>query len=136
MKKKLSVIQIILLAAAALLPLSDKMFEHHSYAILDMDFPQHSTNLSLQNMVQVQGFAPSILYTLFYVLVIATAIFLVASLFFPRLTEGRKAFAALPAGAALIGAVMIIIVHHHSERFMAGGVKVAVYATMGALGYL
>lgn len=142
MKKTLSLVQIVILIAAALLPMGNQMFQYHYLTWELSSEPKNSVmDLSLRNLVEVQRFAPPFLFKLFCVLVMATLVYLVISLFFCKLTDGRRYLAAVPAVTSVVGALMVILVNSHLEKTNTTNeaghtILEQIYATMGALGYL
>lgn len=134
MRKKLSIVQIVLLAVAAILPLLDGMFTWITYTLLDNIA---RTEMSLYNLMTVQqiGGGP-IVYWLFYLALIATVIYCVVQLFYENNLTRSKATIALPLITLVLNAIMIVSANAHRDSFEYHGEWRYVGVELGVLAYI
>ena len=114
MRKKLAITQICGLFIAAILPLVDGMFEWITYN----RFTNISkTDMSLSNLMTVQriGGGP-ILYYLFYIALIATAVYCIAQLFVEHRLWSNKAMVVLPGASLLLTVIMLVACDKHTDK--------------------
>ena len=134
MKKKLAITQLCGLFVAAILPLVDGMFEWITYN----RFANISkTDMSLDNLMTVQriGGGP-ILYYLFYIALIATAVYCIAQLFVEHRLWSNKAMVVLPGASLLLTVIMLVACDKYTDTFKWNGELRNVAVTWGILAYV
>ena len=134
MKKKLAIVQIAAIFLAAILPLVDGMFEWITYN----RFTNISkTDMSLDNLMTVQriGGGP-ILYYLFYIALIATAVYCVAQLFVDHRLWSSKAMIVLPGASLLLTVIMLVACDKHTDTFKWNGELRYLAVSWGILAYV
>ena len=134
MRKKLAITQICGLFIAAILPLIDGMFEWITYN----RFTNISkTEMSLDNLMTVQriGGGP-ILYYLFYIALIATAVYCIAQLFVEHRLWSNKAMVVLPGASLLLTVIMLVACDKYTDTFKWKGELRNVAVSWGILAYV
>ena len=134
MRKKLAIAQICGLFIAAILPLLDGMFEWITYNTFTN---LSKTDMSLDNLMTVQriGGGPT-LYYLFYIALIATAVYCIAQLFVEHRLWSNKVMLALPGASLLLTVIMLVACDKYTDTFKWNGELRKVAVTWGILAYI
>lgn len=134
MRKKLAIVQICGLFIAAILPLVDGMFEWTSY---NMFTNISKTDMSLDNLMTIQriGGGP-ILYYLFYIALIATAVYCVAQFFVDHPLWSNKAMIVLSGASFLLTVIMLVACDMHTDTFKWNGELRYIAVSWGILAYV
>ena len=134
MRKKLAITQICGLFIAAILPFIEGMFEwivYNTYTNIS------KTGMSLDNLMTVQqiGGGPMVYY-LFYIALIATAVYCIAQLFVEHRLWSNKAMIALPGATLLLTVIMLVACDKYADTFNWNGELRKVAVSWGILAYV
>ena len=134
MKKRLAIVQIIVLLLSALLPLLDGMFEWTTYTMFEN---LGKKEMSLQNLMTVQqiGGGP-LLYWIFYISLAGMLLYCILEIFFEDKVRKTKAVIAIPIISFLLGILMIITGDAHNDVFNWYGETRYVGVSLGVLAYV
>ena len=134
MRKKLSVVQIILTLVAGILPLLDGMFiwyTHNSYVNLGQK------PISLNNLMTVQQICGGpALYWIFNICLAAMLVYCVLELFREDLVSGKRLMIAIPSAAVLLCVVMSVALNSYADKFTWEGEIRYASVGLGVLAYV
>lgn len=137
MKKKLSIIEIILALLGIFIPLLDSMFTWCVFVYLPQPDNISKKMMSLQNLMVVQEVAPgAVVYWIFNIVTALIIVYCVYSLFDDKKFQGKKGLIALPATSLLLNLIMIICASEHKSSFLYNGQTRYVAVSMELLGYV
>lgn len=134
MKKKLTIVQIVGIFVAAILPLLDGMFLWITYTRF---YNISKRNMSLYNLMTEQEIgAGPLVYWLFYITLAAMVVYCISVLFFENKVWNRKVVIALSVIIFLLGLLMIITASIHTDTFEWKGEVRYVAVSLGVLAYI
>jgi hypothetical protein len=135
MKKKLTVLQIVLILVSFGLPYIDGMF---SWGVSNSMYQLISrTPMSLDNMMNIQlsGFC-SVLFWTFLLSLASMLLYLIVSLFKSELLNKHMPVITLSGASVVINMIMIIIANYHRASFKYNGEHRNVSVTVKELAYI
>ncbi len=142
MKNRLSIFQIICIIAASIPPFIDGIVKWIVWVYFPVAENISTKDMSMNNLMntQIEGFA-SVLFWMFYISIVLTAIYCVLDIFeiiknnFVKLSN-NKAIIALPSVTLLLYVVMMIIADNHSSTFTYYGQTRYTGVSLGVLAYI
>ena len=134
MRKKLTIVQLVIVLCSALLPLLDGMFTWIAYN----DYENISNrSMSLSNIMTVQqiGGGP-FLYYIFYICLALMLAYCLLELFCENRVLGQKAFLAIPTFPLILDVIMMITVDNHTDTYVWEGEVRRIAVSLDILAYV